>query len=480
MGVSGLGKWLRTRYPSAFLNSDQIHAGHSVKRHTAHHGLAFDEVYVDLNGILHTATRNCVSESQVFRFVDRMLRSLISKHTPTKRLYLAMDGPASLAKLALQRMRRESIAQSVYFGTRGFDAQHLTPGCTFMTRAEEMLQKAIEQMFAKRQLPPSASVIISGASTAGEGELKIVRELQRSLSFPHSRLVISGDSDLFVHSLCLGAKAKLNGEVYVTFDMGRSAHHAEQDWFVASKAQTLLAAEVPLVNAKQACMDYALLCYFAGSDYLPPAPFCSFRTLWNYYCRWAKSPDFSPLTVIETGRINPRSLQKLANYFIENEDESAAKNGLSLLLKKQVALSPQQISSYLIMIELMLRESATGQAAFAAIYNGPSPTILDFQTMDCDRIVQSKRDLYPSVEPLPGASALLMLPSKEGPSYYPNALDGIAEQAKNLQTLPIVERYSAVSRLIHESTILSSQDRRTIFARNPVLFERGRWSEFSK
>lgn len=77
--------------------------------------------------------RTAWSEGELLTRVRHHLRNIISAFQPARKLFLTIDGPASLGKLDEQRRRRiNSRRASEQSGT--FDAQQFSPGCTFMTR----------------------------------------------------------------------------------------------------------------------------------------------------------------------------------------------------------------------------------------------------------------------------------------------------------------------------------------------------------
>jgi 5'-3' exonuclease len=97
MGIPGFSTWLRARYPDAFEDPKA-------------HGRAHDAVYIDLASTLHTVTRKAYSKSAFHVLLHRRLDELIDSLGPTKRVVIAMDGPAPLAKLLEQRRRRKKEA----------------------------------------------------------------------------------------------------------------------------------------------------------------------------------------------------------------------------------------------------------------------------------------------------------------------------------------------------------------------------------
>lgn len=92
-----------------------------------------DEVYVDLNSLLHQMSRASRTEAQLLRHIRRNIGRLWMDVSCRGSLYIALDGVASVAKADLQRKRRvENADDARRRGT--FDARQFTPGCLLMTQ----------------------------------------------------------------------------------------------------------------------------------------------------------------------------------------------------------------------------------------------------------------------------------------------------------------------------------------------------------
>ena len=131
-------------------------------------GVEWDNLYLDLNGIVHNAThgedlreRPDGLQSQmenIMKYIDRLIRIV----RPRKLLYIAVDGVAPRAKMNQQRSRRFRAVQemeeraSVEAGLRekmiamggrvpakkkpSWDHNVITPGSPFMTTLSEALR----------------------------------------------------------------------------------------------------------------------------------------------------------------------------------------------------------------------------------------------------------------------------------------------------------------------------------------------------
>lgn len=106
MGIGRFYRWLSERYP---LINEKIDAS-SIP--------AFDNLYLDMNGILHNCSHGNsggmlhANETLMWQSVFATLDLVISTITPRKLLYLAADGVAPRAKMNQQRARRYRAAKS--------------------------------------------------------------------------------------------------------------------------------------------------------------------------------------------------------------------------------------------------------------------------------------------------------------------------------------------------------------------------------
>jgi 5'-3' exonuclease len=79
MGIDGFKKYLATHFAKAYFEERNV--------------FVVDHILIDLNSLLYT----CARKDFLFRDATR----------PTGSVFIAVDGPASLAKLRTQRVRRE-------------------------------------------------------------------------------------------------------------------------------------------------------------------------------------------------------------------------------------------------------------------------------------------------------------------------------------------------------------------------------------
>lgn len=112
MGVPKFYRWLSERYP---LINQLISDGRMLPE--------FDNLYLDMNGIIHACTHPSDNEIAstlstremilgIFRYIERTVNVIVK---PKKLLFIAVDGVAPRAKLNQQRSRRFRAAEERYF-----------------------------------------------------------------------------------------------------------------------------------------------------------------------------------------------------------------------------------------------------------------------------------------------------------------------------------------------------------------------------
>ncbi|EDQ90292.1 uncharacterized protein MONBRDRAFT_16584, partial [Monosiga brevicollis MX1] len=223
MGVPQFFAWLAQRYPSIV----------TVLRETRPNplGLEFDNLYLDMNGIIHPCCHpedrpSPKSEAEmmlaIFTYIDRLFRVI----RPRRLVFMAVDGVAPRAKMNQQRARRFRAAQegrearqdlqasgdnlSAFRQRRKermpFDSNCITPGTEFMSRLSAALQHYVVLRLSEDPGWANLQVIFSDASVPGEGEHKIldfIRNARNGPNYdPNQRHVLYGaDADLILLGL---------------------------------------------------------------------------------------------------------------------------------------------------------------------------------------------------------------------------------------------------------------------------------------
>lgn len=216
MGVPRLFKWLVENFPEAVK-----YFQYGEYRQTV------DYLYLDSNGLLHSEAQRVFNYGEFKRrlnsyaslsyeaktqavyssYFERIM-DLIKVITPTKVLYIAIDGPAPLAKQSQQRERRfvsaRERASSSEDTSEQFDSNAITPGTNFMHGLTQYLNYAIRKEMTKNKLLKGVEVHFSPVTVAGEGEHKLldfIRSLDEEERNKASHCLFGPDGDLIMLTL---------------------------------------------------------------------------------------------------------------------------------------------------------------------------------------------------------------------------------------------------------------------------------------
>lgn len=376
MGIPRFYRWLSERYP---LINEAI---------TAEQIPEFDNLYLDMNGIIHNCSHNntgglCVKEeSDVFVEAFKYITRLFSIIRPKKLLYMAVDGCAPRAKMNQQRSRRFRAANEarearekaeemgeVISGTP-FDSNCITPGTEFMTKLTEHLRFFICMKIQDDPLWQEVCVVLSGPDEPGEGEHKIMDYIRASKAQPgyaaNLRHCLYGlDADLIMLALASHEPhfALLREEVIFGKRMTEDVEKrtvTSKDRFQLLHLSVLreyldleFKPETPapfVYRLERLIDDIILFCVLVGNDFLPNLPFAEisegglddFFTVYKAHLNGATQGQ-SPWLTLDCGMVAFENLARFLKRYSNIEDsklETAVEDGQYILGARR-SMGPQ-------------------------------------------------------------------------------------------------------------------------------------------
>ncbi|KAJ1885060.1 exonuclease II Exo2, partial [Kickxella alabastrina] len=224
MGIPKFFRWLSGRYPLVCerVSDDNIPE--------------FDNLYLDMNGIIHNCTHPKdgevaapATDEERFLAIFYYIDFLFNKIRPQKVFFLGIDGVAPRAKMNEQRARRFRTAKELEelqakelqdrrikgevippgedeYNDKVFDPTCITPGTEFMDKLTEALRYYINKRVSEDANWRKPQIILSAPNVPGEGEHKIMDYIRFSRAQPgyqaNTRHCLYGlDADLIMLGL---------------------------------------------------------------------------------------------------------------------------------------------------------------------------------------------------------------------------------------------------------------------------------------
>jgi 5'-3' exoribonuclease 2 len=378
-GVPRFFVWLRTKFPKCI--ADAVEENSPLETPNPN-GVEFDNLYLDMNGIIHPATRPEVGDAPateeemyvaICNYIDRVMNIV----RPRKLLYMAVDGVAPRAKMNQQRARRYTAAKEAeenelaeqilrqQFLSAGkalppvkagneFDKNTITPGTPFMQRLSARLLHYIHDRCSRHPAWQGLQVILSDANVPGEGEHKIVeyvrlQRLQPGYN-PDTRHVLHGkDADLIMltlatheaHFTILREKdphrklskapptSQNRGEFHekggnqphdIGFEFNRVYVFRE---YLQGEFEGVHFAAPEGFDIERVIDDFVMLCYFCGNDFLPQLPSLSIHdgALDDIIAIYKSAMQYTTGYLTHNGEINMARLGTVLANIAEREDD---------------------------------------------------------------------------------------------------------------------------------------------------------------
>lgn len=262
--------------------------------------MAIHNLYMDCNSLIYDAVRD-IDEANTNNFEQKLIMDVCDKIAsyillikPSKRVYIAFDGVAPVAKLNQQRNRRyksgfENRMMTKLTGKEpalSWNTVAITPGTQFMKK----LGVAVSERFNKAEDYSVEEIVVSTSGEKGEGEHKIYDYIRKNLNHHQkTTTVIYGlDADLIMltlNHLHIAPKMYLFRETphfIKTIDSTlspNSEYLLDIPLFGRTIAKYLNNDKDTTIDEHNSrVFDYIFLCFFLGNDFLPHFPALNIRT----------------------------------------------------------------------------------------------------------------------------------------------------------------------------------------------------------
>lgn len=240
---------------------------------------SYDNLYIDLNFVLHHVCYLSKDKSDLLARFRDYLMGIIKSTTPNKRIILAADGPAPLAKLILQRKRRQDMVKILDTEvdlSKNLNL-NLSPGTEFMTNIEKSLEGFIKYVKERYKVE-----VITMITDSDEGEIKIKHSLKmiQSKNPTDTHIVYSGDSDVILLLFACEDITKIyqivGKDSIINFGKLYDAHVSTYcDNFSDND-------EEKKRNIKN---DFVFINLLLGNDYFPKVQYLKLETVWTSYAK---------------------------------------------------------------------------------------------------------------------------------------------------------------------------------------------------
>eukprot|EP00928_Gymnodinium_smaydae_P021483 TRINITY_DN18383_c0_g4_i1.p1 TRINITY_DN18383_c0_g4~~TRINITY_DN18383_c0_g4_i1.p1 ORF type:complete len:1271 (+),score=234.93 TRINITY_DN18383_c0_g4_i1:70-3882(+) len=377
MGIARFYRWLSERYPliNENISADQIPD--------------FDNLYLDMNGIVHNCSHNNTGglchkdEADVFVEAFKYIVRLVHIIRPKRLLYMAVDGCAPRAKMNQQRSRRfraandarEDREKRLEMGEeltgKAFDSNCITPGTEFMSSLTEQLRFFVQKQIQEDPLWQGMEVILSGPDVPGEGEHKIMDYIRTAKSQPgydpNTRHCLYGlDADLIMLALAshephfallreevvFGRQATKSVEQRMMSkpDKFQLLHISLLREYLVLEFQPALSERPQLAaDTERIIDDFILFCVLVGNDFLPHLPFAEISEggLDDFFSTYKEhlrsSTDQAPWLVRNCGEI---AFEQLRSFFLlyapyEEDRLSSAIDDETFMLGRRRLVGPE-------------------------------------------------------------------------------------------------------------------------------------------
>ena len=284
---------------------------HIVRKHRQiiqplSHVPVINNLYLDCNSFIYEAqmskdiqtNNNNLYETNLINAVCDKLVLYMNQLKPNKRVFIAFDGVAPMAKLNQQRNRRymsafqSSLSKNTNVEPK-WNTAAITPGTEFM----ENLGNNVKKRFCNPIEFGLEEIIVSTSNDSGEGEHKIYEYIRNNASYhKDTNTVIYGlDADLIMLTL---NHLHISENMFLFRETPEFIKHIDK----TLNPNEMYLLHIPLfakiiintmstndstnetmnldnkVLMNDVLFDYIFICFFLGNDFLPHFPALNIRT----------------------------------------------------------------------------------------------------------------------------------------------------------------------------------------------------------
>ena len=310
-------------------------------------------LYLDCNSIIYDSVYKLQKlyqdknqfESLIIKEVYNILTSYI-EHLKPKKIFVAFDGVAPIAKLQQQRERR---FKSQFFNelyeleniknTSPWNTIAITPGTEFMEKLHNEFNNFTLKVKTKFSFLNEA--IFSSWKEPGEGEHKIFEYIRNNNHQNENTFVYGLDADLIMLSIC---HLKYCNNLYLYRETPEfiksidSSLEPNESYildinYLGEQIYCLLKNNINATK-NEILQDYIFLCFLLGNDFMPHFPSLNIRTNGIFNLMECYN-EFMTESIIKNGKINWKVfryfISKIINFekswIIQEYDELVKKEG---------------------------------------------------------------------------------------------------------------------------------------------------------
>ena len=245
-----------------------------------------DHLYIDFNAMIYgvVAVLDYKKFSSYFQYENQLISDTIKSLEyvikdvvkPQKSVYIAMDGPAPIAKIAQQRARRYKTIKDQQFireleekyqtkiERNNWSKSSISPGTIFMSKLSGSIIRAIKSN--NFTVNNNFKVIFSDDSVPGEGEHKLLDSLKQNYESDEIFSVFSPDADLIVQTLLTEIK-----NIYIVrqkLDENDAPIKDQYIYLDIGECRNSFFNELEKNDYKKVIRDYVFLTFLCGNDFV--------------------------------------------------------------------------------------------------------------------------------------------------------------------------------------------------------------------